>query len=120
MPSGRRTSGRTRRASGPVPGHPARLTVKHDDTYLYVLLSVQDDRPSGGIQCCPATIFFDNNHNGVRETGEDALGFGPAEQTSDQFLVVDPTGLQHYTDDRTGGGTVDAVAGGSYDAASAA
>ncbi len=95
----------------PFPGHPATLSVKHKNDVLYVLLSVQDDRPPA-IQCCSATIYFDANHNGVREPGADAIGFGPGNQGSDLFFM--PPG---YQDDRLAGGTADTVAGGSYDAA---
>ena len=73
----------------PFPGHPATLTVKHKDAFLYALLTVQDDRPAGGIQCCSATIFFDNNHNGVRDPGEDAMGFGPGNQAQRPVLRLD-------------------------------
>jgi hypothetical protein len=100
--------------------HDATLEVKHDDTYLYLLLSVVDDPPSGGIVCCSASVYFDNNHNGVRDIGEDELGFGPSDQFSDQFYGLvpnDPMPSPRYADDRLDGGTVDAFARGSYDAA---
>jgi hypothetical protein len=96
----------------PFPGHPATLSVKHKDGFLYFLLRVQDDRPSGAIKCCSATIYFDSNHNGVRESGADAMGFGPGNQGSDLFLVGDT-----YQDDGVAGGTADTVTAGSYDAA---
>src|SRR4029078_2342808 len=44
----------------PFPGHPATLSIKHKDAFFYALLTVQDDRPAAGIQCCSATIFFYN------------------------------------------------------------
>ncbi len=96
----------------PFPGHPATLSIKHKNGVLYLLLTVQDDRPSGAIKCCSATIYFDSNHNGVRESGADAMGFGPGNQGTDLFLVGD-----RYQDDGAAGGTADTVAAGSYDAA---
>src|SRR3954447_3991403 len=98
----------------PFAGHPATLSVKHKDGFLYALLTVRDDPPGGGIQCCSATLFFDNNHNGARDPGEDEMGFGPGNQASDQFFLVGGGGS---ADARLAGGTADATTAGSYDAA---
>jgi Domain of unknown function DUF11 len=103
-------------SSLPVPfaGHPATLWVKHDNTYLYTLLTVKDDRPQAGIQCCSATIYFDTYGLSGRVEGDDAMGFGPADQSSDQFFR---SNVQQYADDRLFGGTEDTLSAGSYDAA---
>jgi hypothetical protein len=98
----------------PFPGHPATLYLKHDASYLYVLLAVQDEPPPSGILCCSATLFFDDNHDGIREPGEDAIAFGPADQSSDQFFRSDA--MAEYVDDQLDGGTDDTLAAGSYDA----
>jgi hypothetical protein len=99
--------------AGQFGAHPATLYVKHDATYLYVLLIVADDPPPPGIFCCSATLYFDDNHNGIRDPGEDSMAFGPADQSSDGFFTPDP--YPTYADDSAFGGTDDTFGRGSYD-----
>src|SRR5262245_608139 len=102
----------------PFAGHPASLLVKHDDKTmsLDILLTVQDDRPQGGIVCCSVSIYFDDQPPlGSRDSGEDEMGFGPEDQASDQYFRNAPS--PGYYDDRMTGGTFDTVSAGSYDSA---
>ena len=100
----------------PFERHPAILYVKHTDTQLYFLLAVADDPPAGGIKCCTVSVYFDNNVNGVRDTGEDEMGFGPGNQSSDQFFgTIAGVDTPQYIDDILGGGADNTATAGSYD-----
>ena len=57
----------------PFKGHRGTLYLEHDSRYLYVLLVVRDSRLPAS--CCNAAVYFDKNHDGVLQRGEDAMMF---------------------------------------------
>ena len=57
----------------PFKGHRGTLYLEHDSRFLYALLVVHDSRVPAS--CCTATIYFDKNHDGVLQRGEDAMMF---------------------------------------------
>jgi Tol biopolymer transport system component len=91
----------------------------HDSQYLYVALTVADS----GIGPKSASIFFDDDHDGLKEPGEDVmLAFvGPGNTGSDFYYSAAGTGgASHYNDvgssggtDPPSGGTNDVIAGGT-------
>jgi hypothetical protein len=57
----------------PFKGHRGTLYLEHDSRFLYVLLVVHDSRLPAS--CCNAAVYFDKNHDGVLQPGEDAMMF---------------------------------------------
>jgi hypothetical protein len=57
----------------PFKGHSGTLYLEHDSRYLYVLFVVDDSGLPAS--CCDAAIYFDENHDGVLQPGEDAMLF---------------------------------------------
>jgi Tol biopolymer transport system component len=95
-------------------GMPATVRFKHDASYLYAALSVTDN----GLGSKTATFFFDDNHDGFRNPGEDAATVGVGSGDADlYFSTAGSDGAAHYTDvglngtNPPGGGTEDVLAG---------
>ena len=88
---------------------------KHDAGWLYAALTVADD----SIGQKTASFFFDDNHDGIKDPGEDAVIVGVDEGNVVNDYYYSPTGSQgenHYNDADSGGsdppccGTDDVVA----------
>lgn len=85
--------------------HDVSLYVKNDDTYLYLAVVVRDEEYSNLAEMFHdfANFYFDNNHNGIVEVGEDGLAI-----RFDNTIFEDthnPTGVNgwSYFDDTVGG-----------------
>jgi hypothetical protein len=92
----------------PFKGHRGTLYLEHDSRFLYVLLVVRDSRLPAS--CCEATLYFDKNHDGVLQPGEDAITFKGS--GVDRFW--DGSG---WTSDVSDKGTNDVRTAERYDAA---
>ena len=96
------------------------VRFKHDSQYLYVALTVAD----GVVGTKSIGMYFDDDHDGVKDPGEDAiLSFvGPGDTGSDFYWssTGDIGGASHYADGSNapgttppGNGTNDVIAGGT-------
>jgi Tol biopolymer transport system component len=76
------------------------VRFKHDATYLYALLTVNDS----GLGSKSAAFFFDDNHDGIKDPGEDALT--TAGSGGDfYYSAAGSGGASHYNDVGASGGT---------------
>ena len=100
-----------------IEGRPITVRFKHDAEFLYVALSVTEDSGS----TTSMGIFFDDNHDGIKDPGEDViLGFAsPFSFGADYYYsTAGNSGSTHYSDSGTGGtdppgdGTDDIVGAG--------
>lgn len=92
---------------------PVTLFAMNDAANLYVALQVQ--RSSVGLATNPG-LFFDANHDGVRDLGDDGIGMSVGIFQAPDFFdtyVVDAAG--NTVDDLTGGGSVDGAAAATSD-----
>ena len=96
------------------------VRFKHDAQYLYVALTVNDS----GAGSKSTSFFFDDNHDGLKQAGEDdILAFvGPGDTGGDFYYssTGDIGGASHYGDTSNapgttppGNGTRDVIAGGT-------
>ena len=100
-----------------IEGRPITVRFKHDAEFLYVALTVTEDSGS----TTSMGIFFDDNHDGIKDPGEDViLGFAsPFSFGADYYYsTAGNSGSTHYSDSGTGGtdppgdGTDDIVGAG--------
>ena len=98
-------------------GMPGTVRFEHDDEFLYAALTVTDD--SGGSKSMG--IFFDDNHDGIKDPGEDVMlgSASPFSSGADYYYSsAGSLGATHYSDAGTGGtnpsgdGTDDIVGAG--------
>ena len=78
------------------------VRFKHDAQFLYVTMTVSD--ASGGSK--EMGVFFDDNHNGIKDPGEDViLGFAsPVSFGADYYYSsAGSSGATHYADTSTDG-----------------
>jgi len=71
--------------SVPFGGHPTTVRFMRDANHLYIAATVTDNSQPVGSSF---TAFFDNNHSGVRDVGDDAIGAStgaPGSQGRDFF-----------------------------------
>ncbi len=95
------------------------VRFQHDSQYLYVALTVADS----GIGAKSASIRFDDDHDGIKDPGEDTMiaFVGPGNTGQDFYFSAAGTGgASHYNDfgasggsDPPGDGTIDVIAGGT-------
>ena len=90
------------------PGHAGTLWVKHTATTLYFAARINET--AGAI--VDLALYFDNNHNGVKDAGED----GVISDASDGDFFYDPGTANHPRDSGVGG-TNDVVAAKGFDLA---
>ena len=96
---------------------PATVRFAHDGEFAYAAVTVAD----GVLGPKSFGIFFDDNHDGVKDPGEDALraGIGPSTGEDLYYSTSGTNGANHYLDtsllgtDPPGDGTNDVVAAGS-------
>ena len=100
-----------------IAGLPGTVRFKHDANFLYVAMTMTDD--SGGSK--EMGVFFDDNHDGIKDPGEDVmLGFAaPISFGADYYYSsTGSSGATHYADTSTDGtnppgdGTDDIVGAG--------
>ena len=100
-----------------IEGRPITVRFKHDAEFLYVAMTVTEDSGS----TTSMGIFFDDNHDGIKDPGEDViLGFAsPFSFGADYYYsTTGDSGSTHYSDSGTGGtnppgdGTDDIVGAG--------
>ena len=65
--------------SVPFGGHPTTVRFMRDANHLYIAATVTDNSQPVGSSF---TAFFDNNHSGVRDVGDDAIGASTSAQGS--------------------------------------
>jgi Tol biopolymer transport system component len=97
-------------------GLPGTVRFKHDAGFLYGALTVDDS----GIGSKSGAFFFDDNHDGLKDPGEDLVTIAVGGGDSDfYYSTAGIGGASHYSDTSTagtnppGGGTDDVVAGAS-------
>jgi Tol biopolymer transport system component len=74
----------------------ATVRFKHDATYMYAGVVVQDPTPGTNPSL---DIFFDNNHDGLKNTGDDVwLAFAPGGGSDFFFSPTGTGGASHYND----------------------
>jgi Bacterial Ig domain/Peptidase family C25 len=89
-------------------GHPGTLWVKHTATTIYFAARISD--APGAIT--DLSLYFDNNHNGIKDPGEDGVISDPTD--GDFFFSPTPAPGQHPRDTEDGG-TNDVVAAKGFD-----
>ena len=80
-----------------IQGRPVTVRFKHDAEFLYVAMTVTDDSGS----TTSMGIFFDDNHDGIKDPGEDViLGFAsPFSFGADYYYSsAGDSGSTHYSD----------------------
>jgi Tol biopolymer transport system component len=98
---------------------PATVRFKHDAAFLYIAFSVTDN----GVGGKSITYFFDDNHDGIKNAGEDAVTVASGGGEGDfYFSSAGSDGATHYADVSTGGtnppgGGTEDVLEGATDAA---
>jgi hypothetical protein len=95
-------------------GMPGTVKFKHDAQFLYAALNVSDS----GIGTKSAAFFFDDNHDGLKDPGEDAITMSVGGAVGDfYYSSAGSGGASHYSDvgsggtNPPGGGTEDLSAG---------
>ena len=94
--------------SVPFGGHPTTVRFMRDANHLYIAATVTDNSQPVGSSF---TAFFDNNHSGVRDVGDDAIGASTSAQGSQggDFFWNGTTDAADVSD----GGTSDVAGAGT-------
>jgi hypothetical protein len=91
-------------------GIPATVRFEHTATDLYVGVVVNDLAPGASPSL---DVFFDNDHDGVKELGDDAWLSFPGSFAQDFFWSPAGSGGASHYNDSVGGGTNETVASSS-------
>ena len=91
-------------------GHPGSISYEEDGTYLYAAVTIGDTDPFNP----NFTIFFDNNHDGLKDFGDDAiLAFLGHDTGQDFFFNPDGSGGTSHYNDTTNDGSNDVDGAGA-------